>query len=322
MTPELQKTVSQDSPLVSIVVSNYNGLRFGVLEKCLLSIFQITYSNYELLVIDNCSDDGSARYLKERFETRPLKVVRNPANNYTQGLNLALDAAGGKFLLYLNNDVEVNPGFVEPLVESMEARKEVGIVQCKLLDARNRSRIDSLGEEIDFLGYHTSWSAGELDFGSLAQPFEVPCTNGSAFMIRKHVLSELGGFDARYHSGYEDVNLSLAARALGYTILTNPRSVVYHARGTTALSDQMRVVTTYHFAKNRLVTLLKFHRIYHLLLVLPMLAVAYFLESLWVTGKEHRVDRGAAKLRALFWVWGNLDYVIKERKKVHREARR
>jgi GT2 family glycosyltransferase len=298
------------------VVSNYNGIKFGVLEKCLSSIDQLTYPRLETLIVDNSSDDSSPEYVQARFKSPRLKILKNSTNNYTQGLNIALEKARGDYILYLNNDTEARSNFVEPLVQCMRLHADTAIVQCKLLQASDRSRIDSLGEAIDFLGYHTSIGGGQVDFTKECVPFEVPCTNGSAFMIRKHLLLGLRGFDPRFYSGYEDVDLSLRVRALGYTIFTQPRSVIYHARGTTLLNESMRVMSTYHFSKNRLVTLLKFHRSRHLVLVLPMITAAYLFEFLWVSARGRAFERGFARLRAMFWVWRNIRYVIFARERV------
>jgi GT2 family glycosyltransferase len=306
----------EDWPLVSVVVSNYNGIKFGVLEKCLSSIDQMTYPRFETLIIDNSSDDNSPEYVIARFKNPRLTIVRNSSNNYALGLNIALENAKGDYILYLNNDTEATSALIEPLVLCMKSHADIAIVQCKLLRAQDRSRIDSLGEAIDLLGYHTSIGAGKLDSGKECVPFEIPCTNGSAFMIRKSLLLKMRGFDPQYYSGYEDVDLSLRVRALGYSIFTAPQSVIYHARGTTLLSERMRIMSTYHFSKNRLVTLLKLHRSRHLFLVLPMLTAAYFFEFLWISIRGRAFERGFARLRAMFWVGRNIRYVLLARERV------
>ena len=306
----------RDWPLVSIVVSNYDGLRFGVLEKCLRSLSRVSYPQFEILVVDNCSDDESLVYLQKRLQGPVVTTLRHATNNYSEGLNLASRSAQGEYLLYLNNDTEVDPRFIQPLVESMENRKGIGLVQCKLLDSRNPKKIDSLGERINFLGYHHSFGAGTLDTGKLNEPFEVPCANGSAFMISKKLLLGLGGFDNEYYSGYEDVDLSLGVRTLGYTVVTDPRSVVYHSRGTTLLSSQLRILATFHFSKNRLVTLLKFHRIPHLFLVFPTMGAVYLFEFAYVRVREHASSRGLAKIRAFIWVCRNFRYIFRERERM------
>jgi GT2 family glycosyltransferase/SAM-dependent methyltransferase len=316
--PASGTTADENWPLVSVVVSNYNGVKFGVLEKCLSSLDQMTYPRFETLIVDNSSDDDSPEYVLAHFKNPRLTIVRNSNNNYTQGLNIALENAKADYILYLNNDTEATPDLIKPLVLCMKSQSNAAIVQCKLLQTQDRTKIDSLGEAVDFLGYHTSLGAGKVDFAKECIPFEVPCTNGSAFMIRKSLLLKVRGFDPQYCSGYEDVDLSLRMRALGYSIFTAPQSVIYHARGTTALSEQMRTMVTYHFSKNRLVTLLKFHSSRHLFLVLPMLTAAYFLEFLWVGVRGRSFGRGFAKLRGMFWVVKNIRYVLSAREQVRK----
>jgi GT2 family glycosyltransferase len=306
--------------MVSIVISNYNGLRFGVLQKCLSSVLSITYPNYEVILVDNCSNDGSVEFVRNHFERRNLMVIRNTENNYVKGLNIALRQACGEYILYLNNDVDVDRGFLEPLVETLENDKNVAIVQCKLIDARS-GKIDSLGEVIDIFGYFKSLGAGENDVVRLKRPFEIPCTNGSAFIVRRSILLLLGGFDPLYYSGYEDVDMSLRVRSLCYKILTNPMSVVYHARGTTLLSEAMRVFSSYNFQKNRLITLLKFHSLSRLILVMPALVALYMSEFFYMSIVKRKTLIGITRLWALLWAVKNLKHIIRERKKVHMNAK-
>lgn len=316
------KTSSDDSkkPRVSIVVSNYNGLRYGVLQKCLSSVLKITYPNYEVVLVDNCSDDGSMEYIRNHFGHSNLLVIRNTENNYVKGLNMALQRACGEYILYLNNDVEVDQGFLEPLVEALEGDDSVAVVQCKLIDARS-GKIDSLGEVIDVFGYFKSFGAGQDDSTVHSSSFEVPCANGSAFIVRKSILLLIGGFDPLYYSGYEDVDMSLRVRSLCYKILTHPRSVVYHARGTTCLSETMRAFSSYNFHKNRLTTLLKFHSLRELSLVIPALTLFYLAEFFYMGTVKRKTQLGNTRLWALLWVVKNLKHVIRERRKVQMKAK-
>ena len=307
-------TESKRKPKVSIVISNYNGLRYGVLQKCLSSVLEIRHSNFEVILIDNCSNDGSIEYIRNNFRRSGVLVIRNTENNYVKGLNMALGQACGEYILYLNNDVEVDPDFLEPLVEALDHDEEVAVVQCKLIDACS-GKIDSLGEVIDVFGYFKSLGVGQDDPHGLISPFEVPCANGSAFIVRRGILLLIGSFDPLYYSGYEDADMSLRVRSLCYKIITHPKSVVYHARGTTLLSETMRVFSSYNFHKNRLTTLLKVHSVRRLTRVIPALVLFYIAEFFYMSTVKRKPRLGITRLQALFWVLKNLKHLVCERRK-------
>lgn len=304
-----------DKPEVSIIISNYNGLKFGVLQSCLSSVSKVSYIDREIMLVDNGSTDGSAEYAERTYSSEGVIVIRNGQNNYTQGLNLGYRAAKGKYIIFLNNDITVDVDFVQPLVDLFEQDARIGVVQCKLIDART-GKIDSMGEIIDELGYFRSFFNGKEDASTPTQPFEVPCTNGSAFAIRRAVLTAIDAFDPMYYSCYEDVDMSLKVRSLSYAIVTQPRSVVHHSRGSTLLSESMKVFSSYNFEKNKLATLLKFHSRRRLAYIFPTLLVLYLSEFFYLC--LHRKTRlGITRLRAIFWVYSNIGHVISEREKIH-----
>jgi hypothetical protein len=307
-------------PKVSIVISNYNGLRHGVLGKCLFSVLEMTYPNYEVIVVDNCSSDGSLEYIKEHFRRRNLRAIKNSENNYAKGLNIGLENAIGEYILYLNNDTRVDPSFLQPLVQDLKGHENVAAVQCMLINAHN-GKIDSLGEVIDTFGYFQSLGQGQDTPRRLTNPFEIPFLNGSAFLIRKNTLRQINGFDPTYYSGYEDVDMCLKVRSLGYKILSEPKSLVYHARGTTFRSETMRTFGSFHFNKNRLTTLFKFYPVRKLTLIMPTLILFYMAEFSYISTIKRKHQLGITRLWALEWFIKNFKYELTERRKVQKNIK-
>jgi len=95
---------NSEKPLVSLIVSNYNGLKYGVLENCLRSVFKLDYPNFEVLLVDNASTDGSIDFVTKKFGSSNIKIVKNKVNIYTNGLNEGIFNAAGKYVIFLNNE--------------------------------------------------------------------------------------------------------------------------------------------------------------------------------------------------------------------------
>jgi GT2 family glycosyltransferase len=216
-------------PAVSIIVLTRNG-ESGYLEDTLEALLQHTEPNYELLIVDNGSSDGTDRSLAERVQnaTLVLNAVNRgfgPANN--QG---AARARSGR-LLFLNDDLFVQPGWLEPLLTRVERDHSVGAVGPRVLNVDG-----SVQGEGALL---TRAGGTVLHVGGGAYPFHriVDYVAGACVLVRRSVFEEIGGFDPRYHPMYfEDADLCLAMRERGLLVVYEPRSVVTHVRGTSAFT--------------------------------------------------------------------------------------
>ena len=121
-------------PLVSIIISNLNGMALDLLPDCLNSLTNPNYSNWELFVVDNDSNDGSVKYLQKRFKKLDnCHLVQNPINMYSQGLNLGAHHANGIYLAFFNNDVALHKGYFQELISQLEKDSKLAIAQGKLL---------------------------------------------------------------------------------------------------------------------------------------------------------------------------------------------
>jgi GT2 family glycosyltransferase len=134
---------------VAIIILNWNGRRF--LEDCLTAVLAQTYPDYEVLLVDNGSDDGSAEWVAERFPS--VCLIRNPTNlGFAVGNNQAIRASSSEFIATLNNDTYVEPGWLAELVQVMESEPAVGSCASKILFADRPHVIDSTGICMDPVG--------------------------------------------------------------------------------------------------------------------------------------------------------------------------
>ena len=246
-------------PRVSIIIVSWNAL--PLLQRCLPSVVATAYDNLEIILADNASTDGSAAWVSEHFPS--VQVVRHPENwLFCRGNNAALPHATGKYVLFLNNDVEVPPSWLSPLVAAMEARSDVGACQPKLLQYDDRTRFEYAGAAggfLDRLGYPFArgrlFFTAERDRGQYDEPCDIFWATGAACMVRRRVLDDVGAFDERFEMHMEEIDLCWRMQRAGYRIRSVPASTVYHIGGASLSRGDSR--KAYYNFRNSLLMLYK-----------------------------------------------------------------
>ncbi len=227
----------------SIIVVNYNG--GTLLTECIESVYLNT-RDFELIVVDNASKDGSEKKALERFPSTVL--IKNPSNfGFARANNIGIRAARGDWIVLLNPDTVVTPSWLESLRSCAEKQPRTGLVQPKLLRP-DHVTIDSTGHVLVFrTGYTWDRGSGELDRGQFDISEEVPSCCFGAAMINRDVFSDIGLLDEKMTLYFEDVDFSLRARIAGWRVMYCPQSVVYHYRGgvTPKLSPMQRKAMAY-----------------------------------------------------------------------------
>ena len=229
----------EDSPLVSIIVINYNGKSY--LKTCLESLSKVIYKNLEIIVVDNNSSDGSIEFLIKNYPSIiTLKLDKN--YGFAKPNNMAAKLAKGDFLLFLNNDTEVTPPFVSELVDVLLNDKQIAICQSLLL--KPNGEMDSSGDFIDKIGvvYNSKKPINSIR--------DISSARGASMIIRKKIFEELHGFDEKFYVSFEDVDLGWRTWISGYKVVINPKSVVYHYGGST--QNSMKDQIAFHGLKNQL----------------------------------------------------------------------
>jgi GT2 family glycosyltransferase len=223
---------------VSILVLCHNNLAYT--RQCLAALRRETDSAlYELIVIDNASSDQTAQYLTSlESEMENLKIILSAENlGFGGGNNRAAEAAGGRFLVFLNNDTEVRPGWLEPLVAQLEGDLTVGAAGAKLIYPNGR--LQEAGGIIFRDGHGWNFGRDEDPRDPLYNNVrEVDYCSAAALMIRAALFRRLGGFDRQFNPAYwEDTDLCFGVRRAGYRVIYEPRSEVIHHEGVTAGKD-------------------------------------------------------------------------------------
>jgi len=230
------------TPTVSIVIPVYN--QWNYTYSCLKSIFTNTGQvSYEIIIADDMSSDETTR-ISDYIEN--IKIVRDGENRgFLLNCNNATKYAEGKYILFLNNDTQVQAGWLDSLVELIESDQQIGMVGSKLVYPDGR-----LQEAGGIIWNDASgWNYGRLD--DPANPEynyvkEVDYISGAAIMIRQQIWKDIGGFDERYVPAYfEDSDLAFEVRKHGYKVMLQPKSVVVHFEGISHGKDISEGVKRY-----------------------------------------------------------------------------
>lgn len=247
------------TPRVSIVIVSWNAL--PLLKKCLPSVVTTDYPNLEIILADNASTDGSAEWVRSEFPS--VKIVRHPENwLFCRGNNEALPHTSGQYVVLLNNDVEVPPGWLRPLVRSMEDQPAVGALQPKLLQYHDRSRFEyagGAGGYLDRWGYPFTrgriFFTMEEDRGQYDDARPIFWATGAAIMLRRSALDEVGLLDERFEMHMEEIDLCWRLQRSGYRVEVQPESTVYHIGGGSLPQGSAR--KAYYNFRNSLLMLYK-----------------------------------------------------------------
>jgi GT2 family glycosyltransferase len=237
------------NPLVSVIILNWNGKEH--LLECLGSLAETVYAPVELIVSDNGSTDGSVEHVRSSFPL--VHVLENGKNiGYTGGNNNGIAAAKGDYVVTLNNDVTVEPDWLDKPVEYMEKDGSLFAVCGRQMNYYRRLTIDSLfhypGPALLFLraGHGETMEQNP----GFARPGYVIAINGGSAMYRKKMFMELGGFDRSFFIYNEETDLCMRAFLKGWKCLFVPQSVVYHKEGESF--KKSRGKNLYYHERNRM----------------------------------------------------------------------
>jgi len=225
------------SPKVAIVILNWNGQHY--LEKFLPSVLATTYRNYEIIVSDNASTDGSVSLLQQKFPR--VKLIRLDQNyGFAKGYNLTLEQVHADYFALINSDVEVQPGWLTPIINLLEEDRLNAACQPKLLSYNNRNVFEYAGGAggwLDSFGYPFArgriFDVSEEDKGQYDKTERVFWVTGAAMVVRAEVFREMKGFDSYFFAHQEEIDLCWRMQLAGYKVFANPSSVVYHVGGGT-----------------------------------------------------------------------------------------
>ena len=209
----------------SVIIPNWNGGHF--LPTCLDALAKQTYSTVEVIVVDNASQDGSQALIREQYPVVSL-IELGENRGFTGGCNVGIEAAKGAFVALLNNDTEVDPGWVEAVVNAFERHDDVGIVASKMLLFDRRDHLHTAGDYFTVDGRAGNRGVWQRDEGQFDQEEYVFSACGGSAVYRRSMLDQIGFLDDDFFFSLEDIDLAWRAQLTGWKVLYTPAAIVYH----------------------------------------------------------------------------------------------
>jgi GT2 family glycosyltransferase len=243
------------SPQVAVIVLNWNGL-VDTLE-CLESLACLDYPDYEVVMVDNCSMDGSAEVIREQFPK--VILIENEENmGFTGGNNVGLRYAmahGADYVLLLNNDTVVDPAFLRVMVDAAGIEPAIGIAGPTIYYHERPDIIWSAGGAIDWQRGSTRMvGLNERDEGQFGtEPRTVDFVTGCAMLVRRSVLEQAGLLDERFFAYYEETEWCVRTARAEFQIVHVPLAHIWHKISPAAQADSPLV--HYYMTRNRLLFL-------------------------------------------------------------------
>jgi len=249
---ELAAAMTMDAADVTVSILNYNGR--DLLEGLLPTVAAQTAQGFRVNVVDNGSTDDSVAWLTREWPR--VTVIRIPENiGVTRALNRAVQSAETVYVALLNNDLELEPRWLEQMRGALESDPRCGSADCKLLNFHRRDEIDGAGDLIARTGECCKRGFGEQDRGQFDRPGVILCASGGAALYRRAAFDRVGFFDEDFGAYFEDADWGLRAALCGYACRFVPTAIAFHMGSATTSRD--RCAYAHLFSRNSLLMLMK-----------------------------------------------------------------
>lgn len=262
---------------VTVIIPNYNGIEY--IEGCLNSLKTQTFSDFDILLVDNASTDESLSVVKEKFpEVSVVELSENFgfSRAVNEGLLRTMDS---KYVILLNADTEAEPEFVEKLYEAIEKDEKIFSVSSKMLQMRAKDKYDGAGDLYCSLGW--AYARGkDRKIGKYEKECNVFSACAGAAIYRRALFEEIGYFDELHFAYLEDVDIGYRARIMGYINRYTPDAVVYHAgsgiTGSRYNSFKVRIA-----ARNSWYVIFKNMPALQIIINLPLILIGFGIKAMF-----------------------------------------
>lgn len=315
------------TPEVTIVIPNYNGKQ--LLENCIGTLKNQTFRDFEVLVVDNGSTDGSKEVIADGLALRVIALQEN--TGFCGAVNVGIRETKTPYVILLNNDTEAEPDFVEALLAGIRGSERIFSAGAMMIDYRDRTRIDNAGDYYTALGWAVARGRGK-PVSAYQKACRVFSCCGGAVIYRTKLLREIGEFDERHFAYLEDVDMGYRARILGYENWYVPGARVYHV-GSATTGTRYNEKKVFLAARNSMYLIYKNMPFLQILLNLPLILCGIFTKLLFFVRKGFageylrgicegvRTCRGCRKVRFAcrnMWhyahiqllLWGNIFRIL------------
>lgn len=291
--------------LVSVVIVNYNGKE--LLKIAIESIKKSKFKDYEILVVDNTSTDGSQDFIKRKYSY--VKLVENKVNLGYSGINEAIKFCKGKYILFLNNDIKIDKQCIGNLIKVIESDNSIGMTAPKLINYYNKKLVSG-GTWLSRAFYN-----GHIKGDGKSKNLEIPYLGVG--LIRKSIVENYGYlFDPDYFIYGEDVDLGLRIRLLNKKAVSVGGAVLYHMHAAT-MKKSSKAFTTFLMERNLLITFFKILSTKNIIFFMPYLLLARFIAIIRDLAAL-KISVAISRLKAIFFILINFNLVLKKRRQIQK----
>ena len=271
---------------VSVVIPNFNGIAF--LDSVLASLEGQTLSNFEVILVDNGSTDGSCSFVTANYPWVHL-IELSENFGFCGAVNAGIRAAKAPYVLLLNNDTEVKEDFVEEMLAAIRRHKNAFSCGARMVQYHDRDRLDDVGNYYCPLGWSFARGRGK-DIHAYETEDKIFSACAGAAIYRKKIIEKIGYFDEEHFAYLEDTDIGYRARIYGYENWYAPKAIVYHVGSGTSGSRYNQFKTRYS-SRNNIYLIYKNMPLLQIILNLPFLAAGFLIKFLFFAikgmGKEY-----------------------------------
>lgn len=214
----------------TIIIPNYNGLHF--MKPCMDALDKQTSREFQILVVDNASADGSVEWMQKEYPEIPLMVL-DQNYGFSGAVNRGIQAADTPYVILLNNDTEPEPEYVEELIKTMEADSRIFSASSKMIQLYHKDLIDDAGDLYNMIGWGFQRGVGQSSNG-YTKSCRIFSACAGAAIYRREVFETIGYFDELHFAYLEDIDVGYRAQIYGYKNVYCPTAKVYHVGSGTS----------------------------------------------------------------------------------------
>lgn len=265
---------------VSVVIPNFNGITF--IRDCLDSLYMQSMQNFQVIVVDNGSSDGSPQLVEAAYPD--VTMIRLPENTgFCHAVNVGIRASDTPYVILLNNDTQVHHDFVRAMLDGIRKRKNAFSCGAKMLNLYERDKVDDAGDFYNAFGW--AFARGkDRDAEKYSAPCRIFSSCGGAAIYRRAFLNQTGLFDEEHFAYLEDMDLGYRANIYGYENWFLPDAIVYHA-GSGTSGSRYNLFKVRYSSRNNIYMIYKNMPLFQIILNLPFLAVGFGIKLLFFAGK-------------------------------------
>ena len=267
---------------VTVIIPNYNSIKH--ISNCVNSLRTQSYHDFDVIIVDNASTDGSVELIEKEFSDIKLKKLSENFG-FSRAVNEGIMLSDSEFVLLLNDDTIADEKFVEKMVEAISASENIFSVSAKMVQMYDKEKLDGAGDLYSALGWvYARGKDKNVNLPKYNRPCKIFASCGGAAIYRKRILDEIGYFDEFNFAYLEDVDMGYRARIYGYENIYQPEAIVYHV-GSAVSGSRYNDFKVRLSARNNIYLVFKNMPVLQLIINLPLLLIGFGIKAVFFSLK-------------------------------------